>query len=282
MRTDSTQVARQAITEARDFIGRKYGEDYVPPHARTFTRRVRGAQEAHEAIRPTRIVREPSQVKAYLTPSQFRLYDLIWKRMVASQMAPAIFDNTSVDVRAQSRESRTDYAFRATCSVNRFPGYTVLYAAQSDDEEATVKSSPLTTLKKGDPLDLLGLFPEQHFTQPPPRYNEASLIRTLEQYGIGRPSTYAPTLSTIQAREYVTKERGSLHPTELVWSSMTWSASTSRTSRTSSSPHEWRKVWTASPTTRATGCHWYRASTRHSRNVWMPPPRLSVSSWRTS
>jgi DNA topoisomerase-1 len=216
MRTDSTQVARSAVVEARGYITEKYGATYVPPHARSFTRKVKGAQEAHEAIRHTRIRREPSQVKSYLTTNQFKLYELIWKRMVAGQMAAAIFDNTSVDIQAECKQYRTDYLLRASCSVNRFPGFTVLYTVEreQDDQEA-VKSSPLPGLKKSDNLNLLELFPEQHFTQPPPRFTEASLIRMLEQYGIGRPSTYAPILSTIQQREYVSRDRGILQPTEL-------------------------------------------------------------------
>jgi DNA topoisomerase-1 len=216
MRTDSTQVARSAVVEARAYINEKYGADYVPPHARSFTRKVKGAQEAHEAIRPTRIRREPSQVKPHLTTNQFKLYELIWKRMVASQMAAAIYDNTLVDIDAECKQYRTDYLLRSSCSVNRFPGFTVLYTVEREqDEQESVKSSPLPGLKKGDNLSLLGLFPEQRFTQPPPRFTEASLIRTLEQYGIGRPSTYAPILSTIQQREYVSRDRGILQPTEL-------------------------------------------------------------------
>jgi len=216
MRTDSTQVAHTAVVETRKYINDNYGAAYVPPHARSFTRRVKGAQEAHEAIRPTRTRREPSQVKPYLTTNQFRLYELIWKRMVASQMAAAIYHNTSVDIEAECKEYRTSYLLRASCSLNRFPGFTVLYTAERDkEEEEAVKSSPLPGLKKGDNLKLLGLFPEQRFTQPPPRFTEASLIRMLEQYGIGRPSTYAPILSTIQQREYVIKSRNILQPTEL-------------------------------------------------------------------
>ena len=216
MRTDSTQVARSAVVETREYITEKYGAAYVPPHARSFTRKVKGAQEAHEAIRPTRIRREPSQVKSYLSANQFKLYELIWKRMVASQMAAAIFDNTSVDIQAECKEYRSDYLLRTSCSVNRFPGFIVLYTAEQEhDEQEAVKSSPLPGLKKGDSLNLLELFPEQHFTQPPSRFTEASLIRTLEQYGIGRPSTYAPILSTIQQREYVSRNRGILQPTEL-------------------------------------------------------------------
>jgi len=214
MRTDSTRVARSAVNETRDFIEKKYGEEYVPPHARSFTRVVKGAQEAHEAIRPTRIRREPSQIKKFLNNQQFRLYELIWKRMVASQMAAAIYDNTTVDIDALSKETKKDYIFRMSDSVNRFPGFTVLYIEQKDEEEEE-KGSSLPAMEKGDLLDLLGLFPEQHFTQPPSRFTEATLIKMLEQWGIGRPSTYAPIISTIQEREYVTRDGGYFQPTEL-------------------------------------------------------------------
>jgi len=215
MRTDSTRVARSAVVEAREFINKKYGAEFVPPHARSFTTMTKGAQEAHEAIRPTRIKREPSSIKEYLNANQFRLYELIWKRMVASQMAAAIYDNTTADIEARCQDASPDYLFRTSSSVNRFPGFTILYAEEKDQAEEEEKSSTLPKLEKGDELNLLGLFPEQHFTQPPPRYTEATLIKTLEQYGIGRPSTYAPILSTIQEREYVTRVRGSFQPTEL-------------------------------------------------------------------
>lgn len=214
MRTDSTRVARSALVEAREFIKGKYGAEFVPPHARSFTRVIKGAQEAHEAIRPTRIQREPSLIKAHLNANQFKLYQLIWKRMVASQMSAAIFDNTTVDIKARCPDSRADYLLRTSSSVSRFPGFTLLYTEQKDQAEEE-KQSSLPRLEKGNELRLLGLFPEQHFTQPPPRFTEASLIKMLEQWGIGRPSTYAPTLSTIQGREYVTKVSGSLRPTEL-------------------------------------------------------------------
>jgi DNA topoisomerase-1 len=214
MRTDSTRVARVAINETRKYIGEKYGADYVPPNARSFFRSVKGAQEAHEAIRPTRTYREPSQIKQYLTASQFRLYQLIWQRMVASQMAAAIYDNTTVDIEASCFDARTSYLLRSSSSVNRFPGFTVLYTRVEGSQEEE-KSGRLPKLEKGDELKLLGLFPEQKFTQPPPRYTEASLIRMLEERGIGRPSTYAPILSAIQEREYVIKNRGVFQPTEL-------------------------------------------------------------------
>jgi DNA topoisomerase-1 len=216
MRTDSTRVAHSAVAEVREFISRKYGAEFVPPHARSFVKSVKGAQEAHEAIRPTRAGREPSRVKPYLTAVQFRLYELIWKRMVASQMAAAIFDNTSVDVEARRPLAKANYLLRTSSLVNRFPGFTILYTESKDEaEKDEPKVSLLPQLKKGDALKLLGLFPEQHFTQPPPRFTEATLIKMLEQWGIGRPSTYAPTLSTIQEREYVTKTKGSFQPTEL-------------------------------------------------------------------
>lgn len=214
MRTDSTRVAHSAIVETREFISGKYGSQFVPPHARAFTRVAKGAQEAHEAIRPTKIHREPSLIKQYLTTSQFRLYDLIWKRMAASQMSAALFDNTTVDIEAKCPKAR--YLLRTSTSVMSFPGFTILYSESKDEADAEEgKTSPLPRLEKDDELKLLRLLPEQHFTQPPFRFTEATLIKMLEQWGIGRPSTYAPILSTIQERQYVTKARGSFQPTEL-------------------------------------------------------------------
>ncbi|MBA7596487.1 DNA topoisomerase 1 [subsurface metagenome] len=216
MRTDSTRVARSAIVEARAVISNKYGSQFIPPHARSFIGRVKGAQEAHEAIRPTKIRREPSLIKPHLTAAQFKLYELIWRRMVASQMSAALFDNTTVDIKARCSASRTEYLLRTSCSVNTFPGFIILYTEGKDEVERGEGKSPLLPqLEKGDELTLLGLFPEQHFTQPPPRFTEATLVKMLEQWGIGRPSTYAPILSTIQERDYVTKAKGSFQPTEL-------------------------------------------------------------------
>ena len=214
MRTDSTRVARSAIAETREFIAEKYGAEYLPAHARAFTRAVKGAQEAHEAIRPTRIHREPEFLRQYLSNAQFKLYQLIWKRMVASQMAAASFDNTTVDIQARHSLSNTSYLLRATSSVNTFPGFMVLYT-ESKDEAEEKPGTTLPPLENGDKLKLIELFPEQHFTKPPPRFTEATLIKMLEQWGIGRPSTYAPILSTIQDREYVTKTEGCFQPTEL-------------------------------------------------------------------
>jgi DNA topoisomerase-1 len=212
MRTDSTRVARSAIAETREFISSHYGAKYLPPHARTFARTVKGAQEAHEAIRPTKIRREPSRLKPYLSDAQFKLYQLIWKRMVASQMSAATFANTTVDI--QARCPQADYLFRASSSVNTFGGFMILYIESKDEAEEKAGTS-LPPLEKGDELKLIELFPEQHFTKPPPRFTEATLIKMLEQWGIGRPSTYAPILSTIQEREYVTKTEGRFQPTEL-------------------------------------------------------------------
>jgi len=212
MRTDSTRVTHSAVVETREYITGKYGAQFLPTHARLFTAKVKGAQEAHEAIRPTVIQRTPEGIKKYLNTNQYKLYELIWKRMVASQMAAALFDNTTVDIEARNNDI---YLLRTASSVNTFPGFMILYIEGKDETEDEGKSSPLPHLKKGDALELLDLFLQQKFTQPPSRFTEASLVKILEQYGIGRPSTYAPILSTIQDREYVTKVRGSFQPTQL-------------------------------------------------------------------
>jgi len=211
MRTDSTYVTQSAITEAAAYIKETYGVKYLPPKPRYFTARAKGAQEAHEAIRPTRIHREPAKIKQYLSTVQFRLYDLVWKRMVASQMAAAIFENTTVDIEAKNQK---DYLLRTAASVNIFSGFITLYS-ESKDEAEKEKKVKLPALAKGDALEFMGVYPEQCFTQPPPRYTEATLVKTLEQNGIGRPSTYAPTISTIQEREYVNKLSGAFQPTEV-------------------------------------------------------------------
>jgi len=212
MRTDSTRVAGSAIGETVAFIREKYGPKFLPPRPRAFTTRARGAQEAHEAIRPTRTHREPALIKKYLNTNQLRLYDLVWKRMVASQMAASLFDNTTVDIEARNHRN---HLLRTAVSVNTFPGFMTLYSESRDEVEEEGSKSLLPRLEKGDELKLLGIFPEQRFTQPPPRYTEATLVKTLEQNGIGRPSTYAPTISTIQDREYVSKVKGVFQPSEL-------------------------------------------------------------------
>jgi DNA topoisomerase-1 len=215
MRTDSTNVAHSAITETREFISEKYGADYLPPHARVFTRAVRGAQEAHEAIRPTKIHRTPESVKSSLASNQFKLYQLIWNRMVASQMSAAVYDNTTIDIEAKCATPKDAYLFRTSASVNRFLGFTVLYNREEGKTDEETSKKPLPPLDKGDLLKLIELFSEQRFTQPPSRFTEASLIRMLEERGIGRPSTYASIMLAIKGREYVTKTNGIFKPTEL-------------------------------------------------------------------
>jgi DNA topoisomerase-1 len=215
MRTDSPAVSEMAQKEAREFVTARYGADYLPPEAPQYKTRTKGAQEAHEAIRPTLAEREPKSVAAYLTKEQLKLYTLIWQRFVASQMTAAIYDTVSVDIAAQG-DPQT-YLFRVAGSTLKFPGFLVVYEEARDedalpDEEAEAKSIP--PLSVDDVLALVRLLPEQHFTQPPPRYTEASLVKALEEYGIGRPSTYAPILSTIQQRGYVVREDKRLMPTE--------------------------------------------------------------------
>jgi DNA topoisomerase-1 len=237
MRTDSTHVAASAISEAREFIGEKYGAKFLPPKPRSFARKAKWAQEAHEAIRPTKIYRQPEQLRSFLDPAQLKLYDLIWKRMVASQMSAALYDTTNVEIEASNaaaskaiespknsanflgEKQSQGYLLKASSSVVKFRGFMVVYS-ESRDEDERGKSSDfigvsLPKLRIGDKLIYLGIFPEQCFTQPPPRYTEATLIKALEQKGIGRPSTYAPILSTIQERDYVNKADGKFHPTEL-------------------------------------------------------------------
>jgi DNA topoisomerase-1 len=218
MRTDSTHVADSAITEAREFIGEKYGAKFLPPKPRSFTKKVKWAQEAHEAIRPTKIYRQPEQIKPFLNSAQLKLYELIWKRMVASQMSAALYDTTNVEIEASNsggEKQHRGYLLKASSSVVKFPGFVVVYSESRDEDERAESLVSLPKLGTGDKLIYLGTFPEQCFTQPPPRYSEATLIKALEQKGIGRPSTYAPIISTIQERDYVNKANGKFHPTEL-------------------------------------------------------------------
>lgn len=215
MRTDSTNVATSAVSEVRTYIKDNFGSSYLPKSPRAYKKKVRGAQEAHEAIRPTSIYREPKSLEKYLTPEQFRLYDLIWRRMLSSQMADAIFDSTSVDVDATETKSGSVYLFRSTGSVIRFPGFRRLYMEDKDDPSGDKEDVDLPVLLSGDSLNANSIMPKQHFTQPPPRFTEASLVRALEERGIGRPSTYASIIATVVEREYVTKEKGRLVPTKL-------------------------------------------------------------------
>jgi DNA topoisomerase-1 len=216
MRTDSTNIATSAQQRAREVITERHGAEYVPERPPVYTRKAKGAQEAHEAIRPTDPARAPEQVQQYLTPQQFRLYKLIWQRFVASQMRNAIFDSTSVDIDAGKPGAPKPYRFRATGSVIKFPGFIAVYReGRDDDEEDELDRDALPELIANELLDLKQLLPEQHFTQPPPRYTEATLVKSLEELGIGRPSTYAPTIATLQARNYVVVDQRRLSPTEL-------------------------------------------------------------------
>jgi len=208
MRTDSVRIADEALRDARKFIDDNYGKDYLPPKARFFAKSGR-TQDAHEAIRPASLAYRPSDIRKYLGNDEFRLYQLIWNRFVACQMNPAVFDQTTIDITAGS------CLFRAQGSVMKFAGFTIVYTEgkDNDDENGIGKTLPEVTEK--ELLKLLSLTPEQHFTQPPPRFSEATLVKELEEKGIGRPSTYAAILSTIQDREYVRLENGRLFPTEL-------------------------------------------------------------------
>jgi len=210
MRTDSTRVSDTALNEARQFIGTQYGANYLPEKAVHY-RSKKAAQDAHEAIRPTEVARTPDSLAKYLKPEELKLYRLIWQRFVASQMMPALFDQTTIDIQAGR------FVFRATGSVQKFDGFLKVYqegrdetAAEDDEAERT-----LPLVAAGEKLTLNKIDPEQHFTEPPPRFTEATLVKALEEKGIGRPSTYAAIMTTIQDREYVEKKESRFHPTAL-------------------------------------------------------------------
>lgn len=207
MRTDSTRISNEAQVEARKLIEEKYGSNFVPKEFRVYKTKS-NAQDAHEAIRPTHISFEPENIKASLTPEQYKLYKLIWQRFIASQMENAVYDTLTIDITASK------YIFRATGSNIRFQGFTLVYV-EGKDEEQEEKDVSLPELKEGQEVKLKKLDSKQHFTQPPSRYTEATLVKALEEKGIGRPSTYAPTITTILARNYIEKESKQLHPTEL-------------------------------------------------------------------
>jgi DNA topoisomerase-1 len=214
MRTDSTRVAPEAIQEVREYVGKEYGAAYLPATPNTYKEK-KEAQAAHEAIRPTSAMRHPDQVKQYLKEDEFKVYKLIWQRFVASQIMPAVFDQTTVDIDAKSKSET--FWFRVTGSVLKFDGFLRVYeeSKEGKDEEDEELKHKLPALEAGQTLTLKELKPEQHFTEPPPRYNEASLVKELEERGIGRPSTYSAILSTIQERQYVQKLGGKFTPTEI-------------------------------------------------------------------
>jgi DNA topoisomerase I len=212
MRTDSVRVSNDALAQVRDHIGSSYGPNYLPEKPNFFKSK-KDAQDAHEAIRPTDVARTPDSVRKYLDDDMFKLYQMIWQRFVASQMVPAVFDQTTIDV------SANDYTFRASGSVIKFDGYLAAYQAVKDeeekDDEGDTESRTLPRVSEGEKLRLEKIRPEQHFTEPPPRYTEATLVKELEEKGIGRPSTYAAIISTIVEREYVNKDQGRFTPTLL-------------------------------------------------------------------
>src|SRR6516225_4824738 len=215
MRTDSTRVSNDALEEVRGMIGERYGAQYRPAAPNTYKSK-KEAQDAHEAIRPSSSLRTPESVEKFLAEDEMKLYRLIWMRFVASQMTPAVFDQTTIDVGAKGKDGAL-YLFRATGSVPKFDGFLKVYEEgkdQKDDDDDELKNK-LPAVTEGETLRFRSIEPEQHFTEPPPRFNEATLVKELESDGVGRPSTYASILSTIQEREYVFKEGGKFIPTEL-------------------------------------------------------------------
>jgi len=215
MRTDSTRVSQDALTEVRGLVATRYGADFVPETPNVYKSK-KDIQDAHEAIRPSSAMRTPDDIAQYLQEDELKLYRLIWMRFVASQMVPAVFDQTTIDVNAQGQDG-ANYLFRATGSTPKFKGFLEVYEEGKDqrDEEDEELKNRLPVVAEGEELKFRSIEPEQHFTEPPPRFTEATLVKELEADGVGRPSTYASILSTIQEREYVKKEGGRFTPTEL-------------------------------------------------------------------
>jgi len=207
MRTDSVRISKDAEVAAKTYVLEKYGKKYYPEVPNTYKSK-KSAQEAHESIRPTLPLREPQAVKDYLNPDQLKLYTLIWNRFISSQMSESILSQVTADIKAG------DYLFRTSLTRIVFDGYAVLYEVESEEKEKN-KEGKMPQLSVDEPLDLLEIIPSQHFTKPPPRYSDASLVKVLEELGIGRPSTYAPTISTVVTRDYVRRDAGYLKPTEL-------------------------------------------------------------------
>ena len=210
MRTDSVTLAQEALQEIRGYITENFAADYLPKVALTYKSKAKNAQEAHEAVRPTSIARTPESMREYLSIDQARLYEMIWKRTLACQMAPARFDTVSLDIRLGA----DDTLFRASGQTLVFPGFIAVYQESTDDSEEE-ENKKLPPLAEGETIPLDKLYGEQHFTQPPPRFSEASLVKTLEEHGIGRPSTYASIISTLQAREYAVLDKKRFKPTDV-------------------------------------------------------------------
>jgi DNA topoisomerase-1 len=215
MRTDSTQVASSALEDVRSYIQERYGKDHLPAKAKVYTKASKGAQEAHEAVRPTSIRRDPASLKDYLSGDQLNLYTLIWSRMLASQMEDARSEATTLNIDAVCKNTGNTYNFRASGSVLKFAGFRSVYLEGRDDSNEPDDKNSLPALSEGDTLDCSKLSANQHFTEPPPRFTEATLIKSMEEKGIGRPSTYAPTIGTLVDRMYVERERNRLTPTKL-------------------------------------------------------------------
>lgn len=210
MRTDSVNLGDEAVSEIREYIEKTYGKDHLPKETRVFKTKSKNAQEAHEAIRPTSALRTPDEIKSYLEPDQYKLYNLIWQRTIACQMIHATIDTVAVDyIVADSAR------FRSNGSMIAIPGFMRLYQEGKDDSKGDDTDKMLPVMEKGDVIDLLEIRADQHFTEPPPRYSEASLVKALEEHGIGRPSTYASIISTLQAREYVNLEKKRFYPTDV-------------------------------------------------------------------
>jgi len=214
MRTDSVNLSAQALQEAKEVITAAYGKEYALAKPRFYKNKTKNAQEAHEAIRPTYLDKTPLALKKFLTPDQFRLYELIWKRTIACQMAEALLDQTSVDIIVSEGAKARKFTLRATGSVIRFAGFMKLYIEGVDDEDEE-KEGTLPPLSEGESLKLLSVIPEQHFTQPPPRYTEATLVKTLEEFGIGRPSTYASIMNTLVERKYCRLDKKRFFPEDV-------------------------------------------------------------------
>ncbi|MGH8505443.1 MAG: DNA topoisomerase I [Stenotrophobium sp.] len=210
MRTDSVNLAQDALVEIREVIARKYGASSVPPEARQFKTKSKNAQEAHEAVRPTSAARIPEQIAKFMTPDQAKLYELIWKRAMASQMTQAVYDTVTAELRAGE-----PHAFRASGSVLVEPGFIAVYMQSTDEPSDEDDEKRLPPLVAGERIKLLDVIPDQHFTEPPPRFTEASLVKTLEEYDIGRPSTYASIIATLQARDYVRLDGKAFSPSDV-------------------------------------------------------------------
>ncbi|WP_231138939.1 type I DNA topoisomerase [Lactobacillus delbrueckii] len=262
MRTDSKRISPVARQEAAQFIVEEYGSDFAVKKERHFKNQG-DAQDAHEAVRPTSVYRTPKSLEKVLTKDEFRLYTLIWSRFLASEMTPAVFDTVRYDL------TQNGVTFRASGSVMKFAGYTKVYDNRSE------KNVALPALEEGDEVKLTKSDNKQHFTQPPARYTEASLVRALEENGVGRPSTYAPTIQNIQSRNYVKLEGRAIVPTELGKSSTAWLSSSSRTSPALTTRPSWKMNSMKSKKARKTGSVWLTSTTSHSPKNWRKPTARS-------